>query len=232
MADEQEQPPPASRRVAPFPASGGGLGRGRGRLSALDQLPEWADEARLAAFAALKERKLTQVEILDQFNAALRAAAWEQGISDPPQISLSAFNRRAMRLAALGRRLEETRAIADVLAPKLDRAGDDQVTLMVSESIKMLIHEMLTNAGEMAADGSTAEMLMFTSRALKHAEEAKRISTETRRKIEEEIKSKATRAAEKAIDQASADAAADGRPIDGAAVLKKIREDIYGIFER
>lgn len=204
----------------------------RGRLSAIDQLPEWADEARLAAFAALRERKRPALEILDEFNAALRAAAWQNGVTDPPVISRSAFNRTSLRLAALGRRLEETRAIADVLAPKLDRAGDDQVTLMVSESIKMLIHEMLTNAGEMSADGSTAEMLMMTSRALKHAEEAKRISTETRRKIEEEIKSKATKAAEKAIDKASADAAADGKPIDGAAVLKKIREDIYGIFER
>lgn len=206
--------------------------KGRGRLAAIDQLPEWADEARLAAFAALKERKQTQVEILDAFNAALRAAAWEQGISDPPQISMSAFNRRAMRLAALGRRLEETRAIADVLAPKLDRAGDDQVTLLVSESIKMLIHEMLTNAGEMSADGSTAEMLMLTSRALKHAEEAKRISADARRKIEAEFKERAAKAAEKAIGQASAAAEAEGKPIDGAAVLKKIREDIYGIFER
>lgn len=206
--------------------------RGRGRLSAIDQLPDWADEARMEAFAALKERKKPQLEILDDFNAALRAAAWENGVTtDPPQISKSAFNRTAMRLAALGRRLEETRAIADVLAPKLDRAGDDQVTLLVSESIKMLIHEMLTNAGEMSADGDTAEMLMLTSRALKHAEEAKRISSDTRRKIEAELKERATKAAAKAIDQVSADAAAAGTPLDGAAVLKKIREDIYGIFE-
>lgn len=193
--------------------------RGRGRLSAIDQLPEWADEARLAAFAALKERKQPQLEILDDFNAALRAAAWENGVTDPPQISKSAFNRTAMRLAALGRRLEETRQIADVLAPKLDRAGDDQVTLLVSESIKMLIHEMLTNAGEMAADGSTAEMLMFTSRALKHAEEAKRISSDSRRKIEAEFKVKA----EKAVD---AVAKKEGLSAD---TVEQIKARILGI---
>lgn len=169
----------------------------RGRLSSLDTLPEWADEAKLWAFGELKARQRPQLEILDEFNAKLRAAAWEQGITDPPQISKSAFNRVSMRLAVLGRRLEETREIANVLAPKLDQAGDASVTLMVAESIKMLVHEMLSNAGELSADGDTAEMLMLTSRALKHAEEAKRISADGRRKIEAELMAKAAAAVEK-----------------------------------
>lgn len=166
------------------------MARGRGRLSTLDTLPAWADEAKLAAFNALKERKLTQLEILDQLNTDLRVAALAEGITEAPQISRSAFNRAALRLAVLGRRLEETREIARVLAPKLDQAGDDKVTLMVAESIKMLAHELLSNSGEIDADGASAQMLMFVARALKHAEEAKRISSETRRKIESEIKTK------------------------------------------
>jgi hypothetical protein len=169
---------------------------GRGRLSAIDQLPEWADDAKLWAFEQLKERKLTQLEILDEFNARLRTAAWEQGITDPPQISKSAFNRTAVRLAVIGRRLQETREIASVLAPKLDEAGDNSVTLLVSETIKTLVHEMLANAGELAADGDTAEMLMMTARALKHAEEAKRISADTRVKIETQFKAQAEKAVE------------------------------------
>lgn len=169
----------------------------RGRLSSLDTLPEWADESKLWAFGELKARQRPQLEILDEFNAKLRAAAWEQGISDAPQISKSAFNRVSMRLAVLGRRLEETREIANVLAPKLNQAGDASVTLLVAESIKMLVHEMLSNAGELSADGSTAEMLMLTSRALKHAEEAKRISADGRRKIEAELMAKAAAAVEK-----------------------------------
>lgn len=169
----------------------------RGRLSSLDTLPEWADEAKLWAFGELKARQRPQLEILEEFNAKLRAAAWEQGITDPPQISKSAFNRVSMRLAVLGRRLEETREIANVLAPKLDQAGDASVTLLVAESIKMLVHEMLSNAGELSADGATAEMLMLTSRALKHAEEAKRISADGRRKLEAELMAKAAAAVEK-----------------------------------
>ncbi|MGD9769476.1 MAG: DUF3486 family protein [Pseudolabrys sp.] len=194
--------------------------RGRGRLSAIDRLPDWADEVKLWAFGELKERKRAQLEILDEFNTRLRQAALLEGITiDPPQISRSAFNRTAMRLSVLGRRLEETREIAAVLAPKLDRAGDDSVTLMISESIKMLAHEMLSNAGEVSADGATAQMLMFTARALQHAEAAKRISSDTRRKIEGELKARAS----EAVDQV---AKAQGLSSD---TVEQIKARILGI---
>lgn len=168
---------------------------GRGQLSTLDTLPEWCEDAKLEAYAALKERKQTQEQILDRFNDAIKEAARAIGITEGvPQISRSAFNRAAMRLALLGRRLQETREIAAVLAPKLDQAGDNSVTLMVAETIKTLISEMLSNAGELAADGDTAEMLMMTARALTAAEQAKRISTDTRKKIEAELNDKTAKA--------------------------------------
>lgn len=197
--------------------------RGRGRLSEIDRLPEWADEAKMAALVALKERHLTQLEILDKFNAALRAAAWENGVTDPPQISLSAFNRTAVRLAVHGRRMEETREIAAVLAPKIDEAGDSSLTLLISETIKTLVFEMLGNAGELSADGDTAEMLMFTSRALKHAEEAKKISTEQRRKYESEFQAKANEAVEKVVKArgGSAEDIAALREAIGVQIAKK-----------
>jgi Protein of unknown function (DUF3486) len=193
--------------------------RGRGRLSAVEQLPDWADEAKLWAFVALKERKLSQLDILDGFNERLKVDAFANGVTDPPVISRSAFNRTAIRLAVLGRRLEETREIANVLAPKLDKAGDDSVTLMIAESIKMLAHEMLSNAGEVEADGETAQMLMFTARALQSAEQAKRISTETRRRLEAELKARAA----EAVDQV---AKAKGLSAD---TVESIKARILGI---
>ncbi len=168
----------------------------RGRLSAIDMLPEWADEAKVWAFEQLKKRKKIQLDILDEFNKRLKAAAFGQGITEPPVISKSAFNRTALRIALLGRRLEETREIAEILAPKFDQAGDASVTLMLAETIKTLIAEMLGNAGTLDADGATAEMLMMTARALTAAEQAKRISADGRRKIEDEL----ARNAVKAID--------------------------------
>ena len=201
---------------------------GRGRLSSIDQLPDWADEARVWAFEQLREKKLTQVEILDGFNERLRAAAWQEGISDPPQISSSAFNRTALRIARLGRRLAETREIAAALAPKLEEVNDDQLTALLASTIKTLVNEMLENAGELAADGATAEMLMMTARAVKHAEEAKRISRDSRRKIETEMRSKLDKAASAAAEGIVASTPGANRE----EVLRQIREDVYGIFER
>ncbi|MDQ2084657.1 DUF3486 family protein [Xanthobacteraceae bacterium Astr-EGSB] len=202
--------------------------RGRGRLSDIDQLPAWADEVKMWAFEQLKERKRTQLDICAEFNERLRDAAAAEGVPPPKPISKSALNRTSVTIALRGRRLEETREIAAVLAPRLDQVGDNSLTLLVAETIKTLISEMLGNAGELTADGDTAEMLMMTARALASAEQAKRVSSDTRRKIADELKSKAA----KAVDAVAASAQASGQPIDGAAVLKKIREDIYGIFER
>lgn len=195
----------------------------RGRLSEIDRLPDWADEAKLWAFEQLKERKLSQLEILDGFNARLKAASMAEDMAaEPPVISRSAFNRTAIRIATLSRRLEETREIAAVIAPKLEDAGDNSLTLMVAETLKTLIAEMLGNAGELSPDGDTAEMLMMTSRALVHAEQAKRISADGRRKIESELQ---TRAA-KAVDQV---AKAKGLTADTVTAIKS---KILGIEPR
>jgi hypothetical protein len=90
---------------------------------------------------------------------------------------------------------------------------------MLSETIKTLTLEMLTNAGELAADGPTAEMLMMTARALQAAESAKRVSAETRRKIETEL---TTRAA-KAVDVVAKET---GLSADQVA---RIRRDVLGV---
>ncbi|PZP13785.1 MAG: hypothetical protein DI607_08375 [Sphingomonas hengshuiensis] len=191
------------------------MASGRGRLSFWDTLPDWAEPARVWAFEQLKENKLTQLDILDGVNERLRAAAWQEGVtSDVPQASRSSLNRVAMKIAELGRRLRETREIAAILAPKLEAAGDDKLTLLISETLKTLISEMLTNAGELKADGDTAEMLMFTSRALKHAEEAKKISSDTRKKLEQEF----TAQAEKAVEKV---AKAQGNTPETIAALKQ-----------
>ena len=110
----------------------------RGRISAIDELPDWADEAKVWAFEQLKERKKTQLDILDEFNARLRAASLaNDAAAEPPQISKSAFNRTAIKVAILSRRLQETREIAAIIAPKLDEAGDNSLTVMVAETVRL-----------------------------------------------------------------------------------------------
>jgi orotate phosphoribosyltransferase-like protein len=158
--------------------------RGRGRLSSIELLPDWAAPAVTAAYAKLRENKLTQLEIHEAFNAELRTLAFAEGITDPPQISLSAFNRRSMRLATLAQRLAETREIASVLASRLEDGGDEDLTLMASETIKTIVFEALENGGTMAATPMSAEMMANFALALKSAEQAKKVTADTKALIQ------------------------------------------------
>src|SRR5688572_17965119 len=115
---------------------------GRGRLSSIELLPVEAEPVVAWAMQELRARKHTQVDILDEFNKRLRAVAVEIGTPIAP-VSLSAFNRYAIRLASIARRLEETREIAGALTERLQPGDADDLTVMVAETIKTLVFELL-----------------------------------------------------------------------------------------
>lgn len=174
--------------------------RGRGRLSSIDLLPEWAEPAVTTALAKLRDNKLPQLQILEEFNAELRALAFAAGVINPPQISSSAFNRKTMRLAQHGRRLAETREIASALASKLEAGGDEDLTLMLAETIKTLVFEMLERADGVPAADWSAEMMANFALALKSAEQAKKVTADMKLLIEKNF----ARQAEAAIEKVSA----------------------------
>lgn len=174
--------------------------RGRGPLSSWDRLPSWTAPAVERAKDALAKRELTQIEIHERFNAELRALGMEQGILDPPQISLTAFNRRSMRLAAHAHRLEETREIASVLAARLEDGGDEDLTLMAAETIKTIVFEALENAGQIGANALSAEMMANFALALKSAEQTKKITADVKLMVSKNL----AKVAEEAIDRVSA----------------------------
>lgn len=165
--------------------------RGRGRLSSIDLLPPEAEEDIAWAFGELRKRNRTQEEILESFN--LRLAVKGLG-----PISKSAFNRAAIRTARMAHRLGEVREIANALSSRFEDGGDESLTLLVSETIKSLVFETLENAGRLRADGVTAEMLANFALALKSAEQAKKVTADTRKVIEANFKKQANEAIEKA----------------------------------
>lgn len=156
----------------------------RGRLSSLDLLPIEAEEDVVWAYGQLRDRKETQDDIRDSLNVRLAA----KGL---PPISRSAFNRAAMRTARMAHRLGEVKEIATALATKFEDGSDESLTLLVAETIKSLIFEMMENTNELPANGLTAEMMMNLSRALNYAEGAKKISADTKKLVEREFKQKA-----------------------------------------
>lgn len=166
--------------------------QGRGRLSSIDLLPPEAQEDILWAYGELRSRKKTQEDILASFN--LRLAVKGLG-----PISKSAFNRSAVRTARMSHRLGEVREIATALSSRFEDGGDEDLTLLVSETIKTLVFEMLENAGKLRADGPTAEMMANYALAVKSAEQTKKIAADTRKISEANFRKKA----EAAIDKTS-----------------------------
>lgn len=151
-----------------------GSRQGRGRLSAIDQLPDEAEEDVIWVLEQLRDRSRSQKDILPDFNARLGA----KGI-DP--ISPSSFNRYAVRKALQWRRLDEFQALAGELRQTLTAEGPDEVTVLVAEFVKMAAFELL-EGGELKS-----KEVMELSRALQSAVSAQRGSEEYRKQLERRV---------------------------------------------
>jgi Skp family chaperone for outer membrane proteins len=159
--------------------------RGRGRLSAIEQLPPEADAIIIKAAGQLRDRDLTQQDIFAEFFAACQALQTEHhGELEFSIPSKSAFNRYSIRLAMMTRRLEETREIAGAISERLDAKSSDDVTMLAAQTIKSLVWEILMDAGE---GGVAPKEAMALANALRAATQAQNISTSRRQKIESEF---------------------------------------------
>lgn len=162
-----------------------GKAQGRGRLSAIDLLPEAAEGIVTWAAQELANRDRTQTDIYQEFvTRCEQLMAEHRGEIEFAIPSFSAFNRYAFRLAALSRRLEQAREMGSTLAARFDAKGTDDLTRMASQAIMALVLELVTSAGE---SGWAPKEAMQLAGAMKAAAQAQGISTERRQKIEKEF---------------------------------------------
>lgn len=159
--------------------------KGRGWLSAIDLLPEEADEAVKWAFEELHKRERLQKHIHMEFNLKLVKLGLEP-------VSLSSFNRHSFRLAKIARRHEEARAITSALAERLDPSQTDDLTIMAAETIKTLVFEMLEDS-----EGITPKNAMELARALQSAVNSQKLSVDRKRAINEKFEAQVDRAIDK-----------------------------------
>ncbi|MBD8890162.1 DUF3486 family protein [Roseibium litorale] len=165
--------------------------KGRGRLSAIEQLPEECDGIIAWAANELRDRDKTQTEIYREFTGKLEALQKEhRGELEFAIPSFSAFNRYSLKLAHLTRRLEDTRAIAGTIAEKFDAEASDDLTLIAAEAIKTLCFELLTDAGE---SGMAPKEAMSLANALRAAAQAQGVSTQRRQKVEQQAAEQAAK---------------------------------------
>ncbi len=196
---------------------------GRGRLNHIELLPEECGPVVSWAADALQDRDRTQTDIYAEFVSRLEALDKEyRGELQIRIPSFSAFNRYSIKLANMSRRLDETREIATAIAGKFDAEASDNLTLIAAEAIKTLIFELLTSKGESGIDPKGA---MSLANALRAAAQAQTVSSDRRKKVEADFKAKA----EQVIDAVSGQFV--NKP-DGEATLQRIREEVYGIFDR
>jgi len=192
----------------------GGRREGRGRLHSIDMLPPEADPDILWARAELLEHRRTQADILFELNDRLAV------IGCGP-ISSSAFNRYSMRKAAAVRSIRETTEVARAVTETLGPDKADHATIFLSQLIRQASIDILERGGK------SSKEVMEIGKAVQAIAAAEARSFDTRQKRRAEIKGLAAAATEAAADSIVAQ-----RPeLDRAEVLKKIRQEVYGIFE-
>lgn len=190
------------------------MAEGRGRLSSIDMLPEEAQDDILWALGELNKRERTQADILFEFNDRLAV----KGLGP---ISRSVFNRQSTKLAARSRRIQERQAIYSAIAPSLTPEKVADTDLVLAEFLKTLIDELLDDA-TLGAKGAHD-----LAKAFHHTVSALKVSGDHKAALLKEAKAKAV----KAVDAVEGEVAKAGGTV-GPEVLKKIRQDIYGIFEQ
>jgi len=159
----------------------------RGRLSAIDLMPPEADGIISWAAAELGLRERTQTDIYAEFvGKCEELMAEHRGELEFAIPAFSSFNRYSIRLARLTRRLDETRQIVSALSASFDAKDSDDLTIMTAETIKALVLHMLGDG----ADGIAPKDAMLLATAFKSAAQAQSISTDRRRKVENEFESR------------------------------------------
>lgn len=196
------------------------MAKGRGKLSAIDLLPDECDPIVSWAAHELADRDRTQLEIFGEFKTKLIALQGEQGLDfDIP--SFSAFNRYSIKLAMLSRRLEQTREIAATLSERMGPAGSDDLTLIAAEAIKTLIFEVLQSRGEAGLDPKGA---MELANALRAASAAQVASSNRRLKLEAEEKARQVEADMKAKAERALDTLSNEPGVSKEAIARARRE--------
>lgn len=192
------------------------MAKGRGRLSSIDLLPAEAADDVLWANQELYVRQRPISEIFAEFNARLDAKGIEP-------ISRTAFYNRSLRIAAAQTRMRQAREMFEGLSSEFTAENVDENTVILGEFIKTLIQELVDDA----AGAKRPKDALDLARAYQATVMGQKVSADRRLKLQAEAKANAVAAMEKAIGQAEAAGVQSGEE-----VLRRIREEVYGIFDR
>jgi hypothetical protein len=189
----------------------------RGRLSSIDLLPDEAAPCVSAALAALGERRRTQEDIRAELNGCLKRL----GLGP---VSRSAFNRKALSIAAVGQQLTQAREVAAIMAEKLNDLPEGDVGLLLIEALKTLIYDVVMAGAMSGGDGEDGGLAMLSKAAdaVMRLERARKTNAETRRLAKHEFAAQVADAVEGAGREAGL----------SAEMVARIRREVLGVVEK
>ena len=190
-----------------------------GRPSTIRRLPP---EVKEALDGWLRDPAITQVEAAARVNALLAEVA-----PGHPPVSLMAVNRYDLSMREIGRRLQESREIAEVWVAKLGSQPSGQVGYLINEALRTLALEVTQKVmeGELTADSLPGVMAHLKDLSLAEQRLARSASENARR--ERQIRAEERQlATEEAAETAGRAASESGL---SAGTVVEIRNKILGI---
>lgn len=202
------------------------MARKKRQQSSIDLLP---DGVRRQLQELLADRKVTQLEAVRRINdvLGLMKEAGELPVEAPEKLSKSAVNRYFIDMDEAGRKLRESREVAEVWIGKLGAAPQGQVGNLVNEILRTLSFDMalMLQRGTVDAESAPAVTGMLKDLALtmQRLENAANLNTAREKEIRKQERERLQDETIKAVD-----AAAGSGPMTAEALKAKIRE-VYGV---
>lgn len=177
-------------------------------------------------------------EILERVNGALRAgktldeiveALDALGVEDAP--SRSALGRYKQEIDQVGERLRRSREISNAFVEKLGAVPEGKQGRLIMELMQTVVFDLLINQDEGGQGDFNPQEIMFLAKSIKDLASAEKLSADRELKIRKELADKAGKAIDKVERELADGDGGDGQP-DLKDALKRIREEVYGIFDR
>ena len=190
----------------------------RPRPSSIDLLPEECGSIVAWAAHELGKSNRTMTDVYREFQQKLIALQGEIGLGfDIPVFS--SFGRHSLRLGNLRNRSRRGLELANALIESTDGADADTLTKATTQTLKILLFEMLEYAGE--AGFSPKEALAMAG-AVKQLQQAENLSTARRQKLDSEFAEKAG----KIIDTVAKEKGMS------AEIIAQLRRDFLGVRDK
>lgn len=190
------------------------------RPSSIDRLPQELK----SKIGELRGQGRTIDEILDKLKE----------LDGNASISRSALHRHIQKADRVAERIKQSRVIAEVLSKKMDDTESGQFMRGNLELMHGILNSFATatlNAedGEDGKINLSPQEIMFLTKSLDHLGKAAKDDTARQIVIEKRAAEKAKAKVDEALDKVSKDGST--YDLNKQDFLKKIREEVYGIFE-